>query len=71
MGGGEGQVIVFQDGKEIYRFEKVATTNFTTTQTIEKWMITAYANTVSPNPFQFYVDDVTISTIRLKAWQEN
>lgn len=64
-GGGEGKVIVFQDGNEIYRFENVATRNFTTTQTVEKWMITAYANTVSPNPFQFYVDDVAISTVRL------
>lgn len=66
-----GQVIIYQDGVEIYRFDNVATAISTTDTLVSNhWIVTAYAHKSEPRNFNFYVDDSAISTVRLSTPRE-
>lgn len=68
-GQGTGQVIVFQDGKEIYRFDNTATKPQSGANSYN-WVVTSYAYKPNPAEFHFYVDDAAISTVRLGGARE-
>jgi len=57
-----GAIQVWQDGVEIFHLENVKTRYPTGTP---EWGLANYASNISPSPYYFYVDDVSISTTRL------
>ena len=57
-----GQVIVWQDGVEIFNISNIITV--LSDNTI-RWSVNNYANEIEPNPLTIYVDDMAISSTRL------
>ena len=57
-----GQVIVWQDGTEIFNLSGVQTTERDNTV---YWSVNHYTDNILPNPSSIYIDDAAISTQRL------
>jgi hypothetical protein len=57
-----GQVIVWQDGTEIFNLSGVQTTE---TDNTVYWSVNHYTDHIIPNPSSIFVDDAAISTERL------
>lgn len=57
-----GQVIVWQDGTEIFNLSSVKTTESDNTV---YWSVNHYTDYIIPNPSSIYIDDAAISTERL------
>ncbi|QQS43825.1 hypothetical protein IPM65_06855 [Candidatus Roizmanbacteria bacterium] len=60
--GFDGQIIVWQDGQEIYNIDGVRT-KFE--DSFNSWSVNSYGAGISPSAFTVYVDDAVISTRRL------
>lgn len=58
----DGQIIVWQDGVEIYYLNNIRTKM---PDGFNSWSVNSYGGYINPNPFTIYVDDVAISTTRL------
>jgi hypothetical protein len=57
-----GQVIVWQDGEEIFNLSDVQTTEQDNTV---YWSVNHYTDDILPNPSSIYIDDAVISTERI------
>lgn len=58
----DGQIIVWQDGQEIYNIDGIRT-KFE--NSFNSWSVNSYGAGISPSTFTVYVDDAAISTKRL------
>lgn len=58
----DGQIIVWQDGVEIYNVKNVRTKM---PEGINSWSVNSYGSDIFPNPFTVYVDDAVVSTQRI------
>jgi len=57
-----GQIIVWQDGVEIFN---VANVNTVFSDNTIDWSVHSYTDDIEPNPYTIYIDDVTISKVRV------
>jgi hypothetical protein len=59
-----GKIIVWQDGVEIFNLSNITTSLADNTVL---WSVNNYTDTLTPNPYTIYVDDIAISRERLGA----
>lgn len=60
--GFDGQIIVWQDGVEIFNITNIRTKM---PDGFNSWSVNSYGGDIEPNPFTVFVDDVAVSTRRL------
>jgi hypothetical protein len=60
----DGQVIVWQDGIELFNVKDVRT-RYPASNGANEWSVDNYADNITPSPTTFFVDDAAISTYRI------
>jgi Polysaccharide lyase len=60
----DGQVIVWQDGIELFNVRDVRT-RYPDANGANEWSVNNYADAVTPSPTTIYIDDAVISTSRI------
>ena len=62
--GFEGEIIVWQDGVELFHQMQVRT-RYAAANGANEWSVNNYADHISPSPTTIYIDDAAISTTRM------
>jgi Polysaccharide lyase len=60
----DGQVIVWQDGAELFNLRDVRT-RYPAANGANEWSVNNYADAVTPTPTTIYIDDAAIATSRI------
>ena len=61
--GFDGQIIVWQDGLELFNEENIRT-RYAASNGVNEWSLNNYSDMITPHPTTIYIDDATISVAR-------